>query len=79
MADLTLLQSDLNPSSFHLQAKRKNITLINKQEKWCYEFYQNSNRMNCHQIEGNKKIIAQRIKENINNTANTKVGTDGQT
>ena len=35
--------------------------------------------MNCHQIEGNIKVITQNIKKDINNKANTKVDMDGQT
>ena len=37
------------------------ITLALKKLKLCYQFYQDSNSMNCHQTEGNMKLIAQNI------------------
>ena len=47
--------------------------------KQCYQFFQGSNSMNCHQTEGNIKVMLKTLKEDINNKANTKLGTDGQT
>lgn len=48
-----------------------------------YEICQNSNNGNSHQNKWPMKITAQKkkktVKEGINNAANTKEGTDGQT
>ena len=45
-----------------------------------HEIYQNSDRENCHQIEWNIKITAQKssIEEGINETANTKESTESE-